>query len=102
MRSLMAAFAIALLYGCAASPPQDGGGTAITREMCQQAGGHWNECGSACRGEPPGTACPAVCVFYCECGGIAGFKCPSGYVCTDYLPGNDTPDAMGICRKASE
>jgi hypothetical protein len=43
-----------------------------------------------------------MCVQYCECGGIAGFGCPDGYECTDYLPkdkdGNPVPDAMGICK----
>lgn len=75
----------------------------ITREMCEGTSGHWNECGSACRGAPPGTACIMMCVVYCECGGIAGFGCPQGYECTDYLPtgkdGSPVPDAMGICKK---
>jgi hypothetical protein len=75
---------------------------AITQQMCEAAHGHWNGCGSACRGAPPGTACPMICVQYCECGGIAGFQCPPSYVCTDYLPSKSTPDAMGICKKVSD
>lgn len=87
-------------------PPADNNtppGQPLTKETCEAARGHWNECGSACRGAPPGTACIAVCVQYCECGGIAGFGCPQGYECADYLPkdgeGKPVPDAMGICRK---
>lgn len=75
----------------------------LTKELCEGARGHWNDCGSACRGAPPGTVCITVCVAYCECGGIAGFGCPDGYECSDYLPtdknGNPVPDAMGICKK---
>ncbi len=75
----------------------------LTRELCEAARGHWQECGSACRGAPQGTACIMMCVQYCECGGFAGFGCPDGYQCSDYLPtdreGNPVPDAMGICKK---
>ena len=104
----LAIFVVALLlvaFGCISVPvnPSDGNdtGAGITKEMCQGAGGNWDECGSACRGAPPGTACILMCVQYCECGGIAGFRCPAGYVCTDYLP-KGAADAMGICRKVSE
>jgi hypothetical protein len=37
------------------------------------------------------------CVHQCECGGIAGFGCPTGYTCTDYLP-KGAADAMGVCK----
>jgi hypothetical protein len=108
---LIAVIAILVGYGCLGQTPQppvknDTNGTdsgnAITQGMCESARGHWNECGSACRGAPEGTACILMCVSYCECGGIAGFDCPAGYVCTDYLPSENTPDAMGICKKTSE
>jgi len=108
---VLAALLIAIIagHGCIGQEtpaPPAGNGTdtsnAITEAMCRNAGGHWNECGSACRGAPEGTACIMMCVQYCECGGIAGFGCPAGYVCTDYLPDRNTPDAMGICKKASE
>lgn len=120
MRLFVFVAVIALLtYGCIQIPisgtPKPGNGTTgnenngtfggITQEMCDAARGHWNECGSACRGAPEGTACIMMCVQYCECGGIAGFGCPPGYLCTDYLPkypnGDPVPDAMGICRKPS-
>jgi len=112
--------AVLLLFGCIGETPPSplpnasrgtvtnnntdgsaGAGNAMTKEMCENARGHWDECGSACRGAPPGTACIMMCVQYCECGGIAGFGCPAGYECADYLPSNDTPDAMGICKRTS-
>ena len=107
---------IMLAYGCTALNPKPGNGTTpgtgdngtfggITKGMCDAARGHWNECGSACRGAPPDTPCVMMCVQYCECGGIAGFGCPAGYMCSDYLPkypdGSPVPDAMGICRQSS-
>ncbi|VVC00278.1 Uncharacterised protein [uncultured archaeon] len=79
---------------CAYLPPAQ-----MTQKFCETARGHWQECGSACRGAPEGTACTLQCVQYCECGGIAGFGCPSGYFCGDYLPaGAGVADAMGICK----
>jgi len=70
----------------------------MNEQKCKSGGGNWNSCGSACRGAPSETACIAVCMQYCECGGIAGFECPEGFYCTDYLPSKETPDAMGICK----
>jgi len=70
----------------------------MTKELCRSARGSWNECASACRGAPEGTACTLQCVQQCECGGIAGFGCPAEYHCTDYLPVGSA-DAMGVCRK---
>jgi hypothetical protein len=110
MRFLIALAVVALVvgFGCISAPPlpppgqngTDSDGT-LTKALCVDAGGLWNECGSACRGAPDGTACIMMCVQYCECGGLAGFRCPSGHTCTDYLPSKDTPDAMGICKKLS-
>jgi len=110
-------FAAVLLFGCANQeqpPPPLNNSTApgnstfpvsseMTKELCESALGNWNECGSACRGkEVPGSACVAVCVPYCECGGLAGFGCPRGFECSDYLP-EGAADAMGICKaKASQ
>ncbi len=68
----------------------------LTKELCESARGHWDECGSACRDDPNARICTMNCVQYCYCGGIAGFGCPSGYECTDYLP-KGADDAMGIC-----
>ncbi|MFA6330055.1 MAG: hypothetical protein WCX64_05240, partial [Candidatus Micrarchaeia archaeon] len=71
----------------------------ITKEMCENAKGNWNECSSACRNLGPDQSCIQVCGQECECGGFAGFGCPEGYACMDYFPNNETPDAMGVCRK---
>lgn len=65
----------------------------MSKELCERYGGHWNECGSACAGEPPGTVCIAVCVPQCECGGSAGWSCPPGYYCK--LSGRDE---VGVCK----
>jgi len=65
------------------------------KELCEEYGGHWNECGSACTGQPPGTACIAVCIAQCECGGIAGWQCPPGYYC---MRSSYKADELGVCR----
>jgi len=70
---------------------------AITAESCQAAGGHWNECSSRCRLDnagKTGIACPALCEALCECGGIAGFRCPVGSTCR--MP-TGIADALGYC-----
>ena len=70
---------------------------AITAQSCQAARGHWNECSSRCRLDnagKPGTVCPDLCEPLCECGGIAGFGCPTGFTCR--LPPG-TADAFGYC-----
>lgn len=115
MNRLLAILVIAIIagYGCLSQGTQPGAnnstnGTdtsnAITQQMCEAAHGHWNDgkSGRHCCGATEGTACDTPCVSYCECGGIAGFGCPASYVCMDYLPSKDTPDAMGICKKTSE
>jgi hypothetical protein len=69
----------------------------ITAQGCQNAGGHWNECSSRCRLDNAGksdVACPALCEALCECGGIAGFRCPTGFTCR--LP-SGIADALGYC-----
>ncbi len=78
-------------------PIPDDGKTA-DQIACQQAGGNWNPCGSACRGAPPDAVCIQVCVPQCECGGIAGFRCPAGTVCGDYEPPG-AADALGVCKQ---
>jgi hypothetical protein len=71
----------------------------ITKEQCEAARGHFNECGSACRtSTDPNAPCTLQCVQYCECGGIAGFGCPDGYTCADYMPPG-AADAMGVCKR---
>ena len=69
----------------------------ITAQSCQEAGGNWNECSSRCRLDnagKSGVACPALCEALCECGGVAGFRCPSGSTC--HLPAG-IADALGYC-----
>lgn len=83
--------AIELFYGGIGQSPPVETSEGITESMCQAAGGYWNECGSACRN------CTMNCVAYCECGGLAGLGCPSGYTCTDFPEGSS--DLMGICKK---
>ncbi|MBW2992937.1 hypothetical protein KY345_07035, partial [Candidatus Woesearchaeota archaeon] len=67
-------------------------------ELCESAGGHWNECSSRCglmNVGNPDVMCTAVCEELCECGGIAGFGCPSGYNCV--LP-EGIADGLGYCE----
>ena len=75
--------------------PEKCGLDEMSRELCEKYGGHWNECGSLCTGEPHGTVCPAVCIAQCECSGIAGWQCPAGYECK--LSGG-IADELGVCK----
>ncbi len=72
-----------------------GGFEGVTKLQCANAGGSWNECGSPCAGTGA-EFCIQVCSPQCECSGIAGFKCPSGYKCR--LAGK-IPDELGACIK---
>ncbi|HJW96544.1 MAG TPA: hypothetical protein VJ485_00080 [archaeon] len=63
----------------------------LTKELCQDSDGVWNECGSACAGEPPGTVCTKECVPTCEC--YYNFQCPPGYYCKAWKAGEN-----GACR----
>jgi hypothetical protein len=63
----------------------------VSEGMCNAAGGDWNECGSACRGAPEGTACILMCVTYCECTSDA--QCPDGFSCGSFI------DGVGVCAK---
>ena len=64
----------------------------LTRELCEDSDGTWNECGSLCTGEPPGTMCADVCVAVCEC--QSSFQCPPEYYCrTSGIMQNET----GMC-----
>ena len=75
-----------------------GNENALTQEFCEGQGGHWESCGSACRGADPGTVCIQVCVPYCECAGSENWQCPQGFECEDLIPPDDA-DAVGICKK---
>ncbi len=67
----------------------------LTKALCDKAGGRWNESGSPCTGTDA-EFCIQVCQAQCECGGIAGFKCPQGYKCK--LSGK-IADEIGVCVK---
>jgi hypothetical protein len=96
---------ILLVAGCAKQvPPTDiqvppseirAGAQDMNQEICKKAGGNWNECSSACLGTGA-DVCMQVCVAQCECGGIAGFRCPAGYDCK--LTGK-VADELGACKK---
>ncbi|MFH2028349.1 MAG: hypothetical protein ABIJ08_04385 [Nanoarchaeota archaeon] len=69
----------------------------LTSELCENSGGIWDECGSRCSIDnqgKEGVACTLQCEQLCECGGIAGFSCPTGYKCK--IP-EGIADAMGYC-----
>ena len=66
----------------------------MSETLCKSVGGNWNNCSSRCIGEPPGTICTLECVPQCECGGIAGFSCPTGYYCKT---SGSHPDELGRC-----
>lgn len=72
----------------------------ITQSACESAGGHWNNCGSLCRGKPPGTVCPDVCIPECECNATNHFSCPASSVCRDILSDASNPVATGICESS--
>ncbi len=64
----------------------------LTHETCRAAGGIWNDCGSACRGNDV-DSCIEVCVEYCEC--TRQGQCPFNYSCEDPVNG------IGICLSSS-
>ena len=69
----------------------------MNEELCESAGGSWNECSSRCKLANQGRddiSCIAVCESLCECDGIAGFACPEGYTCK--AP-SGIADALGYC-----
>lgn len=61
----------------------------LDQASCAAAGGNWNECTSACRGQEDEEACIALCVPRCEC--ESDNACPFGYSCTDYIK------EVGVC-----
>jgi len=73
------------------------GFSGISKSQCEQADGHWNECGSPCAGTGA-DFCIERCQVQCECSGIAGFGCPESFKCR--LSGK-IADEMGVCVKES-
>jgi hypothetical protein len=66
----------------------------MTKELCEDSDGVWNECGSPCTGEPSGDACIAAgCAHVCEC--REEWECPPGFYCmTSGAAANET----GACK----
>ncbi|HAU66257.1 MAG: hypothetical protein UT30_C0003G0016 [Candidatus Uhrbacteria bacterium GW2011_GWF2_39_13] len=60
----------------------------LSQSSCENSGGRWNECGSACRTQPE-APCIELCVPYCEC--QTSQECPSGFSCGDVI------QEVGIC-----
>ncbi|MBT3230183.1 hypothetical protein HN358_00150 [Candidatus Uhrbacteria bacterium] len=64
----------------------------LTEATCQNTGGEWESCGSACRGEEaqdPDVICAEVCVDHCYC--RSDGECPAGHHCEEYI------EETGIC-----
>jgi hypothetical protein len=71
------------------------------RGFCEESRGHWNECSNRCQIDNQGktdVACDMMCEALCECGGIAGHRCPDGYYCK--MP-EGIADALGYCVMGS-
>ena len=60
----------------------------LNQQVCNDSGGYWNPCGSACRTEPD-AVCIELCVEYCEC--ESDDQCPDGFACGDFI------DEVGVC-----
>jgi len=69
----------------------------LTKATCEATKGHWVDCGSPCHGQHA-EVCIEMCEPQCLCGGIAGWQCPANTICTDWEPGQQVPDAIGVCR----
>ncbi len=65
----------------------------ITKELCEDSEGVWNECGSLCTGQPPGTVCADMCVPVCEC--KQEWQCPAGFYCKT---SGATENETGACK----
>lgn len=70
------------------SPVDESTPTELSRSSCENSGGYWNECGSACRTQPE-APCIELCVAYCEC--QTSNECPIGFSCGDFV------QEVGIC-----
>lgn len=68
------------------------------QDLCESAGGHWNQCGSPCRNLKSDMACIEMCVSQCECGGAEEWTCPTDMACEDYEPLPRTASSTGVCR----
>lgn len=64
----------------------------LNQTTCADAGGTWNDCGSACRGSDT-EACIQLCVAMCEC--TTDDQCPYSHTCGQKI------DGVGICTKTT-
>ncbi len=65
----------------------------LTQTSCEGAGGLWDPCGSACRGQESSSddlACIELCVEHCYC--TKDEQCPSDHHCTQKI------DNIGVCK----
>ena len=86
-------FLLIIASGCANRTQINEPAKEINPKICEESGGKWNECGSACTGTNS-EICIQVCVSQCECGGIQEYTCPEGYYCK--LSGKETQE-IGVC-----
>ena len=65
----------------------------LTQASCESAGGQWEACGSACRGEEaenPEVVCIELCQEYCYC--REDHQCPVDHNCVEKI------EEIGICE----
>lgn len=65
----------------------------LTQTSCEDSGGLWNSCGSACRGQEATSedvACIELCVEHCYC--TADEQCPKDHHCSEKI------DNIGVCK----
>lgn len=72
------------------------GGSPTNELACEDAGGTWNACGSACRNKPGSEMCIQVCVEYCEC--ASSSQCPSDENNVSRLTCTEFVDGTGVCK----
>jgi hypothetical protein len=65
----------------------------LTQTSCEDSGGLWNPCGSACRGQEsidPEVACIELCVEHCYC--TKDEQCPADHHCVEKI------ENIGVCK----
>lgn len=65
----------------------------LTQDSCEDSGGMWDSCGSACRGQAAtneDVACIELCVEHCYC--LNDGQCPADHHCSEKV------DNIGVCK----
>lgn len=62
----------------------------LSKETCEDIGGHFNECASACRNDPDAVVCTQQCVFVCE------FDEVTNDVIEEFSIGSELKDCVGV------